>query len=69
MCMEKETAAELGSIIRRVEEVKTNSSGECIGKFLRMRISIDITKPLKKIVILEHKEMKEEESTKMQQRR
>lgn len=64
MCMEKKTAAELDSIIGRVEEVETDSSGECIGKFLRMRISVDIKKPLKKIVILEHKEMKEEESTK-----
>lgn len=64
MCMEKETAAELGSTIGRVEEVETDSSGECIGKFLRMRISVDITKPLEKIIILEHKEMKKEESTK-----
>ncbi|KAL9408628.1 hypothetical protein AB3S75_047079 [Citrus x aurantiifolia] len=34
MCMEKETAAELGAAIGKVEEVETDSSGECIGKFL-----------------------------------
>lgn len=56
ICMEKETAAELGATIRKVEEVETNSSGECIGKFLRMRISVDITKLLKKVVVLGHME-------------
>lgn len=56
ICMEKETSAELETAIGKVEEVETNSSGECIGKFLRMRISVDITKLLKKVVVLEHME-------------
>lgn len=33
MCMEKETIAELGEAIRKVEVVETDTSRECIGKF------------------------------------
>lgn len=53
---------ELGGAIRKVEEVEINLAGECIDKFLRLRISVDITKPLKKIVVLEQmkKEIEEE---------
>lgn len=56
MCMEKETTAELGEAIGRVEEVEIGAAGECICKFLQMRISVYITKPLKKIVVLERME-------------
>ena len=62
MCMEKETAAELSGAIERVEEVETDAAGECIGKFLRMSFSVDITKPLKKIVVLEQMEKWEEKN-------
>lgn len=55
-------AAELGGAIGKVEEVETNSSGGCIGKFLRMRISIDIIKPLKKLVVLENMENEREDA-------
>ena len=53
-------AAELGEAIGKVEEVETNSSEGCIGKFLRMKILIDITKPLKKLVVLENMENERE---------
>ncbi|KAL9423295.1 hypothetical protein AB3S75_035396 [Citrus x aurantiifolia] len=62
MCMEKETATELGGAIGKLEEVETDSSGGCIGKFLRVRISIDITKPLKKLVVLENMENEREDA-------
>ena len=62
MCKEKETAAELGGGIRRVKEVEADAAGECTRNFLRMRISVDITKPLKKIVVMEQMEKEEEES-------
>lgn len=58
--MEKATAAELAGAIGKVEEVETDAAGECIGKFLRMRISMDITKPLKNIVVLEQVQEQEE---------
>ncbi|KAH9718254.1 CCHC-type domain-containing protein [Citrus sinensis] len=53
MCMHKEMADELGAVIGKVEEIETDAAGECFGEFLRLRISVDITKPLKKIIELE----------------
>lgn len=53
MCMSKDMAVELGKVIGKVEEVETDTAGECFGQFLRLRISVDITKPLKKIIELE----------------
>ena len=53
MCMSKEMAVELGEVIGKVEEVDTDATGECFKQFLRMRISVDITKPLKKLIELE----------------
>ncbi|KAL9462516.1 hypothetical protein AB3S75_000507 [Citrus x aurantiifolia] len=51
-CMAKGTIEKLGEKIGRVEEVETDEEGECIGPFARVRISVDITKPLKRILIL-----------------
>lgn len=56
MCMSKEMAAELRKVIGKVEEVETNATGECFGQFLRLRISVNITKTLKKIIELEQEE-------------
>ena len=53
MCITKEMATVLGEVVGKVEEVETDAAGECIGQFLRMRISVDVTKPLKKIIELE----------------
>ncbi|KAH9751459.1 CCHC-type domain-containing protein [Citrus sinensis] len=53
MCMHKEMANELGAVIGKVEEIETDAVGECFREFLRLRISVDITKPLKKIIELE----------------
>lgn len=52
-CMSKEMAKELGVVIGRLEEVETDVVGECFGQFLRSRISVDFSKPLKKITELE----------------
>lgn len=48
MCMEKDVIQEMGKKIEKVEEVKIDESGESIGPFIRVRISVDITQPLKK---------------------
>lgn len=53
LCMNEETIKEIGGEIGKVEEVGTNTSGECFGKYARLRISVDITKPLIKILELE----------------
>ena len=44
----------LGETIGKVEEVDADEEGECIGQYARVRISIDITQPLKKIIYIEH---------------
>ncbi|KAL9448447.1 hypothetical protein AB3S75_015851 [Citrus x aurantiifolia] len=48
MCMNNEMARIIGSKIGTVLEVDPNRTSECLGKFLRIRIMLDITKPLKK---------------------
>ncbi|KAH9698768.1 DUF4283 domain-containing protein [Citrus sinensis] len=53
MCMNKEAIQKLGEKIATVKEVETDEAGECIGQFARVRISIDISQPLKKIVFLQ----------------
>ncbi|XP_024038344.1 uncharacterized protein LOC112097374 [Citrus clementina] len=51
-CMEREFLQELGGMIGKVEEVETDENGDCFGEYARLRISINITQPLKKILFL-----------------
>ena len=51
--MHKEAIHMMGEKVGTVEEVDTNEDGECIKAFARVRISIDITTPLKKIIFLQ----------------
>lgn len=51
--MEHDTIRSLGKMIGRVEEVDADDEGECTGQYARVRISIDITQPLQKIIYLE----------------
>lgn len=53
MAMNTKAISRLGAIIGGVEEVETNEDGECIGEIARVRIRVDVTKPLKKIIFLE----------------
>ncbi|KAL9458132.1 hypothetical protein AB3S75_007063 [Citrus x aurantiifolia] len=46
----------------KLKEVETDSSGECIGKFVILRISADVTKPLKKVVVLTQEDVDNEEA-------
>ncbi|KAH9735309.1 zinc knuckle protein [Citrus sinensis] len=52
MCMDKDIMKEIGQKIGKVEEVETDETGECLGSFARVRISIDITQPLKERLLL-----------------
>ncbi|KAL9462179.1 hypothetical protein AB3S75_000225 [Citrus x aurantiifolia] len=51
-CMEKDFLHELGGKIGEVEEVETDENGDCIEELARIRITINITQPLKKILFL-----------------
>lgn len=55
MCMARETIQTLGERICIVEDIEADEAGECIGQFTRVRISINITQPLKKVVFLQQK--------------
>ncbi|KAL5792215.1 hypothetical protein ACOSP7_000809 [Xanthoceras sorbifolium] len=47
-CMTKEAGLQLGSKVGKVKDIDTGASGDCMGKFLRIRVNIDISKPLKR---------------------
>ena len=55
-CMEPESIHKLGELIGEVLEVETDGESECIDPYARVGISIDITKPLQKMVFLELEE-------------
>lgn len=46
----------MGDEINSVEEVDTDEDGNCIGEIVRLRISVDITKPLQKMLEVETNE-------------
>ena len=52
MCMDKYAVQKLGSLIGKVEDVDTDE-GECVRPIVRTRISVDVTRPLKKILFLQ----------------
>lgn len=56
MCRDTKTIQELGEAIGRVEEVGTDDNGDCFGKYIRLRISIDFTKPLIQMLELEQED-------------
>jgi hypothetical protein len=45
-CMSKAVGQSLGSIVGEVEEVDTNDDGMGWGEFLRVKIKVNVTKPL-----------------------
>ncbi|KAK3211949.1 hypothetical protein Dsin_016655 [Dipteronia sinensis] len=48
ICMTREIGCFLGGLIGVVVRVDGGDSGECVGKFMRIRVRIDITKPLRR---------------------
>ncbi|XP_050222915.1 uncharacterized protein LOC126673007 [Mercurialis annua] len=48
MCLNSEAGLSLGSQIGVVEKVDPGATGDCIGKYLRVRVKVDISKPLKR---------------------
>ncbi|TXG51132.1 hypothetical protein EZV62_023656 [Acer yangbiense] len=50
LCMTKEIAQFIGDIIGEVREVDTSPTRDCLGKFVRVRVAVDITKPLRRFL-------------------
>ncbi|TXG69420.1 hypothetical protein EZV62_004355 [Acer yangbiense] len=53
ICMTKEMGEFLGSLIRDLVDIDIGVTGECFGKFMRLKVAIDVTKPLKRFLRLE----------------
>ena len=51
--MVREVIQNLREKIGEVEDIEIDITGECISQFARIRISINITHPLKKVVFLQ----------------
>ena len=51
-CMDKDFLRELGEKLGSVEEVQTDDNGDCIGEYARIRVSINITQSLERILFL-----------------
>lgn len=45
-----------------MEEVTTDTAGECVGNTARLRIKVDITKPLKKMIVLKEEKDGDQEN-------
>ena len=60
MCMNEETIKEFEKDIGKVEEMDTNARRECIGKYTRLRVSVDVTESLVKILSLKPEEVEKE---------
>ncbi|KAH7570300.1 hypothetical protein JRO89_XS05G0083100 [Xanthoceras sorbifolium] len=63
LCMTKDIASFLGEKIGKVKELDLGVSGDCIGKFIRIRVQIDTLKPLKRGLRLQLEGNREEITT------
>ncbi|KAL5756018.1 hypothetical protein ACOSQ2_020764 [Xanthoceras sorbifolium] len=50
VCMTKEIGWALGNKIGRVMDIDVSATGDCLGRFLRVRVVIDVTKPLNRFL-------------------
>lgn len=49
MCIDFSIIREMGSRVGKVEDIRMDAQGEC---FARIRVLMNITKPLKKLIVL-----------------
>ncbi|KAL5734566.1 hypothetical protein ACOSP7_032427 [Xanthoceras sorbifolium] len=50
LCINVETCLFLGGLIGGMVEVDSGPTGECFGKYIRVRVWVDVTKPLKRFL-------------------
>ncbi|TXG60337.1 hypothetical protein EZV62_014910 [Acer yangbiense] len=50
ICMTAEIGRFLGEMVDEVKEVDTRKSGDCVGKFIRVRVVVQVDKPLRHIL-------------------
>ncbi|TXG66785.1 hypothetical protein EZV62_008060 [Acer yangbiense] len=59
ICMTKEMGEYIGSCVEELVDIDMGVTGECFGKYMRLRVAIDISKPLKRFLRLELKQVVE----------
>ncbi|KAK1592224.1 hypothetical protein Q3G72_021434 [Acer saccharum] len=47
-CLNRDVGLHLGGLVGQVKETDAGESGECVGQFIRIRVLIDVTNPLKR---------------------
>ncbi|KAL5829848.1 hypothetical protein ACOSQ3_019316 [Xanthoceras sorbifolium] len=58
--MTRNVGLHLGQNIGQVKDIDVGASGNCLGKFLRLRVEIDTSRPLKRVLKLKLDGMEEE---------
>lgn len=53
VCMTKETALFLGKKVGKVKEIDLGKNGDCLRKFIRGRVEVDVSKPLERGIFLD----------------
>ncbi|TXG64170.1 hypothetical protein EZV62_011164 [Acer yangbiense] len=53
LCMTKEMGEFLGQLIGELVDIDVGVTGECFGKYVRLKVAIDISKPLERFLRLE----------------
>ncbi|TXG50932.1 hypothetical protein EZV62_023456 [Acer yangbiense] len=59
MCMTKEMGEFIGQLIGDLKDIDVGSTWECFGKYMRLRVELDVSKPLKRFLRLELEKGKE----------
>ncbi|TXG69574.1 hypothetical protein EZV62_004509 [Acer yangbiense] len=57
LCMTKEMGEFIGQLIGEVVDIDVGSTGECFGKYMRIRVVIDVSMPLKRFLRVELDDM------------
>ncbi|TXG69285.1 hypothetical protein EZV62_004220 [Acer yangbiense] len=59
ICMTKEMGEFIGGCLGDLVDIDVGVTGECFGKYMRLRVTIDVSKPLKRFLRLELKQGEE----------
>ncbi|TXG63892.1 hypothetical protein EZV62_010886 [Acer yangbiense] len=53
LCMTREMGEFIGQLIGELVDIDVGVTGECFGKYMHLKVAIDVSKPLKRFLILE----------------
>lgn len=59
-CYSRKSAVALGNLVGRFEKIETDEEGKCWGQILRVRILIDVSKPLRRGILIKVGSMSDE---------